>query len=309
MRMGRLNKFFSNTFHFNKQERNGVFVLICIIAILIAVRLALPYMFGTPARPDLAAIDFSKFSSPGLKQKKYHYKKDSGSVSGKQLPASIPVQHYVFDPNTVSYDEAIQLGFPSKTARILVNFREKGGYFKTAVDLKKLYGMNDRLYKELEPYILVHNNSKATTTYTTNARKPGLERKTQVLELNTADSVSLVALKAIGPALAHRIIKYRTLLGGFHSLKQLSEIYGLRDSVVQLNMPVIHLDVSLIHKLGINTIGFNELKKHPYFSFQATQAIINYRNKHGKLNEADIRNLGIFTPEKLERLLPYLDFN
>ena len=41
------------------------------------------------------------------------------------------------------------------------------------------------------------------------------------LELNSCDSLSLVALPGIGPVLSVRIIKYRNLLGGFAAVEQL----------------------------------------------------------------------------------------
>ena len=309
MRMGRLNKLFSSIFHFNKQERNGVFVLLCIISVLIGLRISLPYLMADPGSPEIAAIDFSRLQGPELTVKKYRNNPDTVQKFEKTVPTSI--SYFAFDPNTVSYEDALRLGFPAKTAHILVNFRSKGGQFKTATDLKKLFGMTERLYADLEPYILI---AGTTTTEPAKAYKPSgykasIKHKSELIELNTADSVALVELKAIGPALAHRIIRYRIMLGGFYDLQQLHEIYGLRDSVILLNNTRLRVDESLITKIPVNTVEFDVLRRHPYFTFQASQALINYRKKHGKLNESDFRNLGIFAPDKLERILPYLQFN
>ncbi len=52
-------------------------------------------------------------------------------------------------------------------------------------------------------------------------------RKRPILNLNICDSASLEALPGIGPVLSSRIIKYRNLIGGYVSVDQLKEVYGL----------------------------------------------------------------------------------
>lgn len=115
-------------------------------------------------------------------------------------------------------------------------------------------------------------------------------------------------LKGIGPSLTRRIIKYRSMLGGFYSVEQLKEVYGMPDSTISQVAGHITVDASLVTKLLVNQAGFNELRRHPYLTFQSTQAIINYRAKHGRLSEENLRTIGVFDEAQLRRLLPYLDF-
>ena len=98
------------------------------------------------------------------------------------------------------------------------------------------------------------------------------------------------------------------MLGGFHSINQLKEVYGMTDSTFALLSSQIKVDEQTISKIPINAIDFNSLRKHPYFNFQSAQAIVNYRLKHGKLTESDIRSLGVFSDEKLSLILPYLSY-
>jgi competence protein ComEA len=63
-----------------------------------------------------------------------------------------------------------------------------------------------------------------------------------VVEINTADSLSIVYLKGIGPGFTKRIMKYRAMLGGFHSINQLKEVYGMTDSTFTLLSSQIKLD-------------------------------------------------------------------
>ena len=120
--------------------------------------------------------------------------------------------------------------------------------------------------------------------------------------------MSIVYLKGIGPGFTKRIMKYRTMLGGFHSLNQLKEVYGMTDSTFVLLASQINLDPNSITKIPINAIDFNSLRKHPYFNFQTAQAVVNFRLKHGKLTEQSFRDLGVFSDDKLRVILPYLSY-
>jgi DNA uptake protein ComE-like DNA-binding protein len=233
---------------------------------------------------------------------------DSINQSEDRHREDISEGKFVFNPNTVTQEEAVELGFPKKLSATLIKYRSKGGRFYKAEDLLKLYGMPKSLYEKLEPYILIPMENISFKKDSAFPR-PAFEKKVfqkEVLELNTADSLSIVYLKGIGPGFTKRILKYRSLLGGFHSLSQLKEVYGMTDSLYLSLSSQVKLDESLVTKIPINAIDFNSLRKHPYFNFQSAQAIVNYRFKHGKLNETSMKDLGIFSEEKLALILPYL---
>ena len=72
------------------------------------------------------------------------------------------------------------------------------------------------------------------------------------LELNSADSATLVAVPGIGPAFARGILKYREKLGGYHSLDQLAEVYVLKDkpdAVAKLKDRLV-LDTLMMRQIG-----------------------------------------------------------
>ncbi len=306
MVLQKIKSFLFNFFHFNKQERNGVLVLCIIISILIAFRVALPFINTTdknvqfitiqPATTDTLVETADKFVNE--------------STKNASQPLQTSNQLFVFNPNTVSQSDAMKLGFSEKLSTTLVKFREKGGKFYKPEDLKKLYGLSNALYERLESYILIPNQQKAYKADSVYV-KPVFENKKytkMLVELNSADSLSIVYLKGIGPGFTKRIIKYRTMLGGFHSVNQLKEVYGMTDSTYAVLSSQITIDANSITKIPINVIDFNSLRKHPYFNFQSAQAIINFRFKHGKLSEGNIKELGIFSDEKLRLILPYLSY-
>lgn len=315
MPINKIKIFLFNFFHFNKQERNGVFVLCMIIAILFGVRLFMPLFIGEDNKVQLITINVQPqvASSNQLDEKNDFTNKTNNTDSDLTQPDNYKSnERFVFNPNTVTEEDAQKLGFSKKLSATLINFRNKGGKFFKTEDLKKLYGLSPKLYEDLENYILIPNTKKeykrdsvfANTTRT-------YEKKTYtktIVEINSADSLSIVFLKGIGPGFTKRIIKYRTMLGGFHSVNQLKEVYGMSDSLFLILSSQIQLDVNAVTKIPINAIDFNSLRKHPYFNFQSAQAIVNYRSKHGRLTEDDIKSLGIFSDEKLRLILPYLSY-
>lgn len=310
MPVQKIKSFLFNFFHFNKQERNGVFILCVIIILLFAVRLLLPYFGNNSSNVQLMTINVQ---SPinAIDEDKSFIKNSNKSDFNKESPDKIiSKQLFVFNPNTVTSEDAQKLGFSKKLSATLINFRNRGGKFFKPEDLKKLYGLSPKLFEELESYILIPKKEyKRDSVYENKPRT--YEKKTyakELVELNTADSLSIVFLKGIGPGFTKRIIKYRTVLGGFHSVNQLKEVYGMNDSLFLSLSSQIKLDPTALVKIPINAIDFNSLRKHPYFNFQLAQAIVNFRLKHGKLTEADMKGLGVFSEEKLRLILPYLSY-
>ncbi len=307
----RLKEWLYKIFYFNRQERNGVFVLCSIIIILVITKLSMPLWAGN--NNNVKLISFTLSETENIKTENTSF-----NSQHKIKEKNISVERFVFNPNTISAEEAIKLGFPKKTASILINYRTKGGKFFKAEDLKKLYGISASLYENLEPYILIPQINKSTnlhfkpdTTYKKQNTFVKYEKKIvskEPIDINTADSLAIVYLKGIGPAFTKRIMKYRTMLGGFHSINQLREVYGMTDSLFTAIVPQITVNKNTINKIPINAIDFNSLRKHPYFNYASAQAIINFKFKHGKLSEQDVRNLGVFSEEKLTLILPYLSY-
>lgn len=299
-----LKEILFNIFHLNKQERNGVFALLLILSFLFLVKLFAFDLFKN--KTPIIINSNEPVYTQEIKSSDTEVVKTSSSINETKSQ-----NLFVFNPNLISEEDALKLGFSKKLAKTLINFRNKGGKFYKADDLKKLYGINDALFTKLEPYILIEQrrNSKSDSVQFTKQNFIEKNKPTkQIIELNQADSIQLVSIKGVGPAFSKRIMKYRTMIGGFHSIEQLKEVYGMTDSLYQFIAPQVKVDPNQLVKIPINAIDFTSLRKHFYFNFQTAQAVINYRNKHGKLTENDIKNLGVFSEEKLKLILPYLNY-
>ena len=222
------------------------------------------------------------------------------------------VEHklFYFDPNTLSPDAWRKLGVREKTIATIQNYLNKGGHFKIADDLKKIYGIHPDEFARLERYIQIRSKSKADISRLNGEVPPSSQVHKTIyssVEINTADTTALIALPGIGSKLATRIINFRDKLGGFYSIDQVSETYGLADSTFQKLKPWLKLESVSLKKININTATKDELKSHPYLKWTLANAIVEYRNQHGKFSSVDdVKKVGAITEDIFVKIKPYV---
>lgn len=300
-----MKQFFRDYFVFNKRERNGVFVLLVIIMLLV-MYLTLGDKFITATDTDFtnfekeinifeASANIERSAKPtdstGFRKYPYSYKsaiKEKGAT----------VTYFKFNPNQLSTTEWQKLGLTNKQISCIKKYEAKGGKFLKKEDLKKIYLISEKMYTTLEPYIFIpEKDEKITTKNTIVINK---------IDINSADSVQLLTIKGIGSFYAKTIIRYRKLLGGFISNQQLLELWKFDEHKLQAIEKYITLDTSKIKKININTCSAAELK-HPYLNWNEVNAIINYRLQHGNyatINE--IKNTDLVDDETFYKIAPYL---
>lgn len=127
------------------------------------------------------------------------------------------------------------------------------------------------------------------------------------IELNTADSAALLPLRGIGPVLSSRIVRYRERLGGFHAVEQLLEVYGLDTQSFYGFRDCLRVDTTLVQKINLNTAGFGELRRLPYWSFAQIKVILNYREQHGLFSSTHaLYNIHALNRGTIQKVMPYL---
>ena len=132
-------------------------------------------------------------------------------------------------------------------------------------------------------------------------------RRHTVIDINTADTTAWIALPGIGNKLAARIVNFRDKLGGFYSIDQVAETYGLADSVFQPIKQYLKLENKSVKKININTATVDQLKTHPYIRYALANSIITYRNEHGIFPSVnDLRKIMAVTDNILNKVSPYL---
>ncbi|MCC6937724.1 MAG: helix-hairpin-helix domain-containing protein [Flavobacteriales bacterium] len=234
----------------------------------------------------------------------------------------ILAEPFPFDPNTIDRDQWKQLGLTDRQIDGLEHYKSKGGRFRTKKDLGKMYSLRPEQVERLMPFILLPDSFERQAY----PDRPKYERDTtprwpkkeyiayerpafRKVEVNTADTLSLVALPGIGPSFARGIVKYRDMLGGFHSLDQLAEVFVLKDkpdAVVKLKELLV-VDTLMIRRIPINTCTVEELAAHPYARWKIAKPLIAYRTQHGLFKQiADIKGCALVDEEVFRKLAPYL---
>jgi len=134
-------------------------------------------------------------------------------------------------------------------------------------------------------------------------------RKRPLLNLNSCDSASLEALPGIGPVLSSRILKYRNLIGGYISVYQLKEVYGLSEETFNLISARVWADSLSVRKIRINEVDYRQMARHPYFQKSEVTAILKYREIKGRITGiVEMIENNLISPATAKKLGPYLEF-
>lgn len=304
------NESLRDYFRFTRKERIGVIglsVLVMIIAWL--PRFINPKPIANPALIQ-AGIQQLKQREDSMSSKEPESNiQDYKENKNFRTPTSTIL--FYFDPNTLGEEGWLKLGVKEKTIGTIKKYLAKGGSFKSASDIHKIYGINRELALKLEPYINI-NKGRATENFTKpNYPKQGYPqgpaKTVSSLDINRSDTSEWIALPGIGSTLAKRIILFREKLGGFHSVEQVRETYGLADSVFNLIKTKLELQDPTVKKININIADANLLKQHPYIGWKLANALVKYRDTHGFFkNTKDLSQIDLFTTDLLLKLMPYL---
>lgn len=290
--IGRLKNWIKATLGFSRTETNGFLILLPLVAMII---------FAMPVYTWWVSLDERDFST---EKKLLDSLAQTWTFDQLDTTADSPT-YFDFDPNTATIDDFMALGFPGNLAQRIINYRAKGGKFKNASDLKKIYGIDTMLITSLSPYINIAQNIQEQEI-SSNA-KPANKLKSKS-DINFTDTTTLKKIYGIGSTLATRIVKYRDKLGGLIRMEQLYEVYGL-DSVVVLRTVEQFFVDSLFapKKLNLNTAEENDLSDHPYFTRQMARAIITFRFQHGNYKSIDdLQQIKSLSKAQIDKVKPYL---
>jgi competence protein ComEA len=244
----------------------------------------------------------------------YHSLKGFSKPYEEQNETPIDIKSFPFDPNKATEMEFLRLGIDKKVVKNLLKFREKNGQFFKKEDLKKIYGFSEIDYLRLENFIQIPDNHHFTQAVNNDLIKDKFghkenEIKEKSIDINKATFEELLQLRGIGRTFADRIIDQREKLGGFASLEQIKDTYGISDSTYRAIVPYLKISTAIFRKVSINKTDIQNLN-HPYLTRKQAEVLIRYRMNHGDFkNLSDLKKTGIFTDATLENLNPYLSFN
>jgi DNA uptake protein ComE-like DNA-binding protein len=281
--------------------------------VIIFVNLLLYYSYSTYTANEQSEIlieDYGKTEIPKTEERKNKWV-DYGSSDKK---SSKKVERFSFDPNVATNEQFERLGFPKYLAKTIINYRSKGGKFKYKEDMLKIYSMKHELYAEVENLVSLPSKMDKKTTDFDEHRviaedKPAYAPKKDFaiakFDINTADTTQLMQIKGIGKVFASRIMKYRDILGGFHSVDQVGETYGI-DPLVLPELKKYAVLNTKVKKIRINDL---ENFRHPYLKYNQVKVIVAYRKQHGNFKNAeDLKQIKILDEATISKIEPYLEF-
>ncbi len=291
-------------FYFNRSDRSVLlfFLLLGIIALALIFFVGGQETATVATQKDTVFVQKQPISSYNEPSYEPYFQTETRQ---KQL--------FPFDPNTADSTQLLLLGLQPWQVRNVYKYRAAGGVYRRASDFARLYGLTQKQYRELEPYIRISSDyapaaglfPKASQTLRdTTYSYPHKLKKGESIDVNTADTSLLQRVPGIGSYYARRIVVYREKLGGFHSVRQLLEIEDIPEAALN------YLTASNnIRRIAVNQLKLNELKRHPYINYYQAKAIVDYRRLRGPLTSlADLRLIKDFTQQDIERLSPYVEF-
>jgi DNA uptake protein ComE-like DNA-binding protein len=279
---------------FDRRERRGTYILAAVLIILLFVR-----VFSL--RPDKELLN-SEVNADSLAMPEL-------TVPAEQSEKSL----FIFDPNTVSFDSLVRLGLTEKQATTLINYRTSGARFRMPKDIERVYGIDSGTVVSLLPWIKIpketerHKAGGENTAAVIHGKQAETVIRPAFIDLNRCSADDLLQLPGIGPVLSARIIKYRSLLGGFIDAGQLKEVYGLDSSVVDLICERLTLTYDSVRPLLLDSCSFSELARHPYIGPATAGLIIKYRSLMGTpVTLGGLVRQKVLSSEQASRLAPYI---
>lgn len=294
----------------NRIQQSGSIVLVFLIIVVLALPRIAIYFRTKNSHPDFEL--FEKIQSS------YVELNDDESVGQKPLADDTI---FTFNPNDATFDDFVCLGLSERIAANIVKYRKSGGKFVVPDDFAKIYGITDSMFAKLRPYIDIpkrqttkkyKKDAKHRESYTYNNkyadRREENKASLTVVELNSADSAQLDALRGIGPVLAKRILAYRDMLGGYYSVEQLREVNNLSDKTYTDLYAQLEADTTKIKKIDINNFKYKQLSNHPYLPLSQLNSIMNYKRLMGKFTAVDdLLKYKLVDTATFEKLAPYLE--
>ena len=275
-------------FYFSKGERSGLIVLLCLIVIA-GILLILNN------KPDSGNGSGSQQTSADVREQS-DSKAKSSTNSAKDLPAdkSSVTANALTEPD-VQVTNASEQPVSSQATGEYGNMSEKDALTPVTTEDKK-ESVSERVQR--------------LTSYS-RPSYPRTEKFAEgtVVELNTADTTILKKVPGIGSAFAKRIVSYRNLLGGYYSVTQLSEVYGVDEERYNAFVPWFSADPSFISTLAVNSMSQDSLRRHPYINYGQARVIAQLKRQKGKLTGwENLQLLDEFTDTDKIRLQHYLSF-
>jgi len=287
-------------FNFSKDQRKGIFLLLTII-----ISLQVGYFL----------IDFNQKEEQSPEKKNWLSLQNAlDTLKPKKQNATYKM--YPFNPNFITDFKGYKLGMKVDEIDRLLAFRKQGKFINSPQEFQKVTSVSDSLLNAIAPYfkfpdwVNKKNKGQYSNSYTKlNWKGYSKKEAINVLDINQATKEDLMKVFGIGDAISVRILNQKEVFGGFVSMDQLNEIWGLSPEVIaNLNKYFKINSLPKVKKVNINNASIKELGQFPYFKYPISKNIVTYRSMNGNLKIEDLANIKGFPIDKIKIIALYLEF-
>lgn len=200
--------------------------------------------------------------------------------------------YFYFDPNTITKDDIMKLGFSEKQASSFVNYRNKGKMFYVPRDFATVFFVDSKKYRELEPYIKIDLDK--------------LLGGAEIWDINLAN-IDILRKAGLSDKEAEDVIDFRSKVGYFYSVWQLADCMPYKRVATLKDKFYVCASVECV-RININTADVSIIASHPYFSDYQANEIVKSRNNRKFASLDELKAIGIFSDKELKKIENYVIF-
>ncbi len=292
-------------FSFYKSEQRGILVLLGLLFVMLMIYAGLPYLnlkLKHRLVPPEAKKEVERFVSAQQRMNdSMLFVKQQASGHVNPGLARRFIHPVLFDPNRVPAGTLKQMGLGAKQIKNLLSYRKHGGVFLKPADLLKVYGISKVEYQILADSIkikpLIRNKINPVES----------SQAIPKVEINSCTQSELENRLHLPGWLARRVLKYRKLLGGFYSTRQLGQVYGMKPATLKRILPHITVNPQRIHRFDLEKVSLKTLLHHPYFDYETTKKLISFRSTHHSATGVDsVKVAALFSDSLWYKIRHYL---
>lgn len=205
-----------------------------------------------------------------------------------------------FNPNKLTIEQSRSLGLSKKVAKTIQNYLSKGGKFYKKEDFKKIYGIREKDYELLSPYIDIPKTAEKNRKVKDNkAIVPQLN--TTPITLSEFDPNKLTVDKALKLGLSKKVANtlqnYLKKGGKFYKKEDFKKVYGLTQNDYERLAPFITIEEQPKERepskktketdiqIDINTATIEDWQKLRGIGPTYAKRIVKYRDLLGGFSE------------------------
>lgn len=286
-------------FVFTSDQRKGIFALLFFI-----IALQFAYFF----------VDFSIPTNEDPEEQKWLSLQPQVDSMKMDIANKRP-KMYLYNPNFITDYKGYKLGMSVDEIDRLLAFRKENKYVNSSQEFQNVTKISDSLLNVMSPYFKFPDWVNKKKEYKAFKKYPNQafakNEKIVLIDINQATKEDLIKIYGIGEAISVRILKQKEVLGGFVSMEQMKDVWGLSPEVIEnLNS---HFKVSVLpnfKKIDINNASLKELSQFYYFKYPLAKEIVTYRSMKGNIsNIEDLTKIKGFPVDKAKTIELYLAFN